>query len=70
MSEIESTDRRHPDDGTLEGREAYEPPRITSLGTVLELTGGASGGTGDVTGISNASAAKGRGVKLPATPVA
>jgi hypothetical protein len=70
MTEIESTDRDHVRDGKPGEREAYEPPRITSLGTVDELTTGGGGGPGDADSISNAPAAKGRGVKLPATPVA
>jgi hypothetical protein len=61
MSEIESTDRDRADEGALEGRETYEPPRITSLGTVDELTSGTSGPRGGDGGdMSIGIAAKGR----------
>jgi hypothetical protein len=52
MSEIESTHRDHADEGTLDGRETYEPPRITSLGTVDELTSGGAAPGGDVDSVS------------------
>jgi hypothetical protein len=65
MSEIEPADRDPAEERALEERDGYEPPRITSLGTVLELTGGGGGGGTDTDTISNASAAKGRGAALP-----
>ena len=52
MNEIESTDSDHAREGTLEERDAYEPPRIVSLGTVDELTSGGAGGVEDVDTLS------------------
>jgi hypothetical protein len=60
MSEIEPTDRGHAGQGTLEERDAYEPPRIVVLGTVVELTSGGGAGGGDAGCVSSALAAQGR----------
>jgi hypothetical protein len=60
VSEIASTDRDHAGEGTLEERDAYEPPRIVVLGTVIELTSGGAGAAGDLDGTSSALAARGR----------
>jgi hypothetical protein len=70
MSEIESTHRDHASDETRAEHEAYEPPRITSLGTVGELTSGGGGGPGDVDSVSNAVAAQGRRDASANAPIA
>jgi hypothetical protein len=67
MSDIESTDSDHAREKTLEERDAYEPPRIVVLGTIIELTSGGGGGPGDTNSISTADAARGRGGALTGT---
>jgi hypothetical protein len=59
MTEIESTDRDHVRDGKPGEGEAYEPPRITSLGTVDELTTGGNAPGGDTGSMSIGGAADG-----------
>jgi hypothetical protein len=60
MSEIASTDRDHAGEGTLEEHDAYEPPRIVVLGTIVELTSGGAGAAADTDSLSSVCAARGR----------